>query len=52
MTIGPAPMMRIEEMSVRLGMWLDGGWAGSSVPIPKFANFAAPSDANFAIKGR
>ena len=42
MTIGPAPMIRIEEMSVRLGMSLDGRWAGSSVPISKFANLAAP----------
>src|SRR5262249_28473010 len=27
MTIGPAPMMRIEEMSVRLGMSLGDIWA-------------------------
>jgi len=27
------------------------GRAGASVLIPKFANLAAPSDANFGIKG-
>src|SRR5262249_21249130 len=36
MTIGPAPMIRIEEMSVRLGMSLGDIWA--RVPIPKFAS--------------
>jgi hypothetical protein len=38
MTIGPAPMMRIEEMSVRLGMSL-----GDIQAQKKGAPFARPS---------
>src|SRR6266540_99739 len=40
MTIGPAPMMRIEEMSVRLGISLGELWAEGT---KKGALFARPS---------